>query len=87
MPLATILQSTPTYPEAKAPSPLATVPLPNALAELPALRNELNVIIVAIQNEEKGIFIYNPKGDTIVDEENKLIAIGEPLSLGKLKEL
>ena len=57
------------------------------LAELPALRNELNVIIVAIQNEEKGIFIYNPKGDTIVDEENKLIAIGEPLSLGKLKEL
>ena len=57
------------------------------LAELPALRNELNVIIVAIQNEEKGIFIYNPKGDTIVDEDNKLIAIGEPLSLGKLKEL
>ena len=57
------------------------------LAELPVLRNELNVIIVAIQNEEKGIFIYNPKGDTIVDEENKLIAIGEPLSLGKLKEL
>jgi voltage-gated potassium channel len=57
------------------------------LAELPALRNELNVIIVAIQNEEKGIFIYNPTGDTIVDEGNKLIAIGEPLSLGKLKEL
>ncbi len=57
------------------------------LAELPALRNELNVIIVAIQNEEKGIFIYNPKSDTIVDEGNKLIAIGEPSSLGKLKEL
>jgi len=56
------------------------------LAELPALRNELNVIIVAIQNEEKGIFIYNPTGDTIVDEGNKLIAIGEPLSLGKLRE-
>jgi voltage-gated potassium channel len=55
------------------------------LAELPALRNELNVIIVAIQNEEKGIFIYNPTGDTIVDEGNKLIAIGEPLSLGKLR--
>ena len=57
------------------------------LAELPALRNELNVIIVAIQNEEKEIFIYNPKGDTVVDEGNKLIAIGEPSSLGKLKEL
>ena len=57
------------------------------LAELPALRNELNVIIVAIQNEEKEIFIYNPKSDTIVDEGNKLIAIGEPSSLGKLKEL
>ena len=57
------------------------------LAELPALRNELNVIIVAIQNEEEEIFIYNPKSDTIVDEGNKLIAIGEPSSLGKLKEL
>ena len=57
------------------------------LAELPSLRNELNVIIVAIQNEEKGIFIYNPKGDTIVDEGNKLIAIGETSNLGKLKAL
>ena len=57
-----------------------------SLAELPVLRTELNVIIVAIQNEEKGIFIYNPKSDTIVDEGNKLIAIGEPSSLGKLKE-
>ena len=57
------------------------------LAELPELRNELNVIIVAIQNEDKEIFIYNPKGDTIVDEGNKLIAIGEPTSLSKLKEL
>ena len=57
------------------------------LAELPALRNELNVMIVAIQNEEKGIFIYNPKSDTIVDEGNKLIAIGESSSLEKLREL
>jgi len=57
------------------------------LAELPVLRNELNVIIVAIQNEEKEIFIYNPKGDTVVDEGNKLIAIGEPSSLSKLKDL
>ena len=56
------------------------------LAELP-LRTDLNVIIVAIQNEEKGIFIYNPKSDTIVDEGNKLIAIGERSSLDKLREL
>jgi voltage-gated potassium channel len=54
------------------------------LAELP-LRSEFNTIIVAIQNEEKGIFIYNPKGDTIVDEGNKLIAIGEEANLDKLK--
>jgi voltage-gated potassium channel len=56
-----------------------------ALAELP-LRTEFNTIIVAIQNEEKGIFIYNPKGDTIVDEGNKLIAIGEEANLDKLRQ-
>ncbi len=56
------------------------------LAELP-LRTELNVIIVSVQNEEKEIFIYNPKSDTIVNEGNKLIAIGERSSLDKLKEL
>lgn len=55
------------------------------LAELP-LRTEFNTIIVAIQNEEKGIFIYNPKGDTIVDEGNKLIAIGEEANLDKLRD-
>ena len=56
------------------------------LAELP-LRSELNVIIVAVQNEEKGIFIYNPKSDTIVDEGNKLIAIGDRANLTKLSTL
>ena len=56
------------------------------LAELP-LRSELNVIIVSIQNEEKGIFIYNPKSDTIIDEGNLIIAIGEKSSLDKLKNL
>lgn len=56
------------------------------LANLP-LRTDLNVIIVSIQNEEKGLFIYNPKGDTIVDEGNKLIAIGERANLEKLKNL
>lgn len=56
------------------------------LAEIP-LRKDLNVIIVAIQNEDKGIFIYNPQSDTIVDVGNKLIAIGERSSLDKLREL
>ena len=56
------------------------------LAQLP-LRSEANIIIVAVHNEEKGIFIYNPKSDTVIDEGNKLIAIGEKTSLDKLKEL
>ncbi len=56
------------------------------LAELP-IRSDLNVIIVSIQNEDKELFIYNPKGDTIVDEGNKLIAIGERANLEKLKIL
>ncbi len=56
------------------------------LAELP-IRSDLNVIIVSIQSEEKNIFVYNPKGDTIVDEGNKLIAIGEKANLEKLKNL
>ncbi len=56
------------------------------LANLP-IRSDLNVIIVSIQNEEKGLFIYNPKGDTIVDEGNKMIAIGERDNLEKLKNL
>jgi voltage-gated potassium channel len=55
------------------------------LADLP-LRSEFNTIIVAIQNEDKGIFIYNPKGETIVDEGNKLIAIGEEANLDKLRD-
>jgi len=55
------------------------------LAELP-IRTEFNTIIVSIQNDEKGIFVYNPKGDTVVDEGNKLIAIGEKNNLEKLKD-
>ena len=55
------------------------------LAELP-IRTEFNTIIVSIQNDEKGIFVYNPKGDTIVDEGNKLIAIGERKNLEMLKD-
>jgi len=56
-----------------------------SLAELP-IRTEFNTIIVSIQNDEKGIFVYNPKGDTIVDEGNKLIAIGEKNNLERLKD-
>lgn len=56
-----------------------------SLAELP-IRTEFNTIIVSIQNDEKGIFVYNPKGDTIVDEGNKLIAIGEKKNLEILKD-
>ena len=55
-----------------------------ALAELP-IRTEFNTIIVSIQNDEKGIFVYNPTGDTVVDEGNKLIAIGEKTNLERLK--
>ena len=55
------------------------------LAELP-IRTEFNTIIVSIQNDEKGIFVYNPTGDTVVDEGNKLIAIGEKKNLERLKE-
>jgi voltage-gated potassium channel len=56
-----------------------------SLAQLP-IRTEFNVIIVSIQNDERGIFVYNPTGNTIVDEGNKLIAIGEKSSLEKLKD-
>jgi len=56
------------------------------LAEIP-LRTELNIIIVAVQNDKKSIFIYNPKSNTIVDEGNKLIAIGERANLNKLSAL
>jgi voltage-gated potassium channel len=55
------------------------------LAQLP-LRTEFNSIIVSIQNDEKGIFVYNPKGDIMVDEGNKLIAIGEKNNLERLKD-
>ena len=56
-----------------------------SLAQLP-IRTEFNAIIVSIQNDEKGIFVYNPTGSTIVDEGNKLIAIGEKSNLERLKD-
>ncbi len=54
------------------------------LSELP-IRTEFNTIIVSIQNDEKGTFVYNPQGDAIIDEGNKLIAIGEKKNLQGLK--
>jgi voltage-gated potassium channel len=56
-----------------------------SLAALP-IRTEFNTIIVSIQNDEKGVFVYNPTGSTIVDEGNKLIAIGERNNLERLKD-
>ena len=56
-----------------------------SLADLP-IRTAFNTIIVSIQNDEKGVFVYNPTGDTIVDEGNKLIAIGEKNNLQRLKD-
>jgi voltage-gated potassium channel len=56
-----------------------------SLAELP-IRTDFNAIIVYIENEEKGIFEYNPTGNTIIDEGNKLIAIGEKNDLERLKD-
>ncbi len=55
------------------------------LSDLP-IRKEFNTIIVSVQNDEKGIFVYNPRGDTIIDEGNKLIAIGEKNNLARLKD-
>ena len=55
------------------------------LSELP-IRTKFNVIVISIQNDEKGTFVYNPQGDTVIDEGNKLIAIGEKKNLELLKD-
>lgn len=56
-----------------------------SLAESP-IRKELNIMIIAIVKGD-GNFIYNPKSSTIIEEGNKLIAIGENNSLARLTEL
>jgi len=47
------------------------------------LREELNVIIVAI-HRENGEFIYNPRSNVVLKANDKLIAIGDKESLAKL---
>ena len=56
-----------------------------SLAELP-IRKELNIIIVSI-NKLKGGFIYNPKSPTIIEKDDKLIALGEKANLSELSKL
>ncbi len=55
------------------------------LAESP-IRSELNIIIIAI-DKSGGHFVYNPKSATIIEAEDKLIAIGGIESLNKLNKL
>ena len=55
------------------------------LAKSP-IRKELNIMIIAIVKGD-GNFLYNPKSSTVIEEGNKLIAIGENENLSKLTEL
>ena len=55
------------------------------LAELP-IRKDLNIIIVSI-NKLKGGFIYNPKSSTVIEQNDKLIALGEKVNLAELSKL
>ncbi len=55
------------------------------LAELP-IRKDLNIIIVSI-NKTKGGFIYNPQSSTVIEQGDKLIALGEKANLSKLSNL
>ncbi len=51
-----------------------------------AIRQDLNIIIVGI-NRGEGDFIYNPVSSSIIEADDKLIAIGEESNLQKLAEL
>jgi voltage-gated potassium channel len=55
------------------------------LAESP-IRQELNIMVVAI-NKSDGRFIYNPTFSTILEEGDRLIALGERASLLRLTKL
>jgi voltage-gated potassium channel len=55
------------------------------LAELP-IRKDLNIIIVSI-NKLKGGFIYNPKSSTVIEQNDKLIALGDKVNLAELSKL
>lgn len=52
------------------------------LAESP-IRSKLNIIIIAI-DKSKGKFVYNPQSSAKIEEEDKLIAIGQVENLNKL---
>ena len=56
-----------------------------SLAESP-IRKELNIIIVSI-NKQKGGFIYNPKSSTVIEKDDKLIALGEKANLAEMNKL
>lgn len=49
------------------------------------IREELNIIVVSLHRKEGG-FIYNPRGDTVLREGDKLIAIGDKTNLVKLEK-
>jgi voltage-gated potassium channel len=51
-----------------------------------AIRQELNIIIVGM-NRGEGDFIYNPVSSSIIEANDKLIAIGEEGNLQKLTDL
>ena len=55
------------------------------LAESP-IRSELDIIIIAIDKSE-GNFVYNPQSSTIIEVDDKLIAIGQNENLNKLTAL
>ncbi len=50
------------------------------------IRKDMNIIIVAIYKED-GKFIYNPKGSTKIEAQDKLIAIGDVKDLSNLTDL
>lgn len=56
-----------------------------SLAESP-IRSELNIIVIAI-DKSGGKFVYNPQSSTKIEENDKLIAIGQIENLNKLTGL
>jgi len=50
------------------------------------IRKELNIIIVAMY-KANGQFVYNPNANTVLELDDKLIAIGETENLKKLEKL
>lgn len=55
------------------------------LSESP-IRRELNIIIITVI-KSNGKFVYNPQSNTVIEAEDKLIAIGQVENLNKLNKL